>query len=176
MKEDTENNNATADYDVGYCKPPKSGQFKKGQSGNPSGRPRRPPEETRTADRDQVQRDILGLLARDVPLVISGKKLTVTTAEFLILKLVEKAKNNDFRSIRLLLNLWENFSTERGELTAKLQFHFIDTANKLIAAIKNEKDDDKRGKMIAEYNKYMESDMVKGMERRIHEPPPKKRY
>lgn len=27
-------------YDVGYGKPPKSGQFKKGQSGNPKGRPK----------------------------------------------------------------------------------------------------------------------------------------
>ena len=29
------------DYDVGYGKPPKSGQFKPGQSGNPKGRPPR---------------------------------------------------------------------------------------------------------------------------------------
>lgn len=27
-----------SDYNVGYCKPPKSGQFKPGQSGNPKGR------------------------------------------------------------------------------------------------------------------------------------------
>lgn len=30
----------TDDYEVGYSKPPKSGQFKKGQSGNPKGRPK----------------------------------------------------------------------------------------------------------------------------------------
>lgn len=28
------------DYDIGYGKPPKSGQFKKGKSGNPKGRPK----------------------------------------------------------------------------------------------------------------------------------------
>ena len=28
------------EYPVGYGKPPKSGQFKKGQSGNPKGRPK----------------------------------------------------------------------------------------------------------------------------------------
>lgn len=28
------------DYEIGYKKPPKDGQFKKGQSGNPNGRPR----------------------------------------------------------------------------------------------------------------------------------------
>jgi len=27
------------DYEVGYKKPPKQGRFKKGQSGNPRGRP-----------------------------------------------------------------------------------------------------------------------------------------
>lgn len=29
-----------ADYEVGFCKPPKSKQFKKGESGNPKGRPK----------------------------------------------------------------------------------------------------------------------------------------
>lgn len=29
------------DYEVGYAKPPKSGRFKKGQSGNPKGRPKK---------------------------------------------------------------------------------------------------------------------------------------
>lgn len=32
--------NASGDYEVGYGKPPKSGQFQSGQSGNPNGRPR----------------------------------------------------------------------------------------------------------------------------------------
>jgi hypothetical protein len=32
----------TDDYEVGYGKPPKSGQFTKGVSGNPKGRPKKP--------------------------------------------------------------------------------------------------------------------------------------
>jgi hypothetical protein len=36
------NGDKPEDYKVGYGKPPKSGQFKKGTSGNPSGRPKKP--------------------------------------------------------------------------------------------------------------------------------------
>jgi len=32
----------TPDYEIGYGKPPKSGQFQKGKSGNPFGRPKKP--------------------------------------------------------------------------------------------------------------------------------------
>ena len=42
------------DYDVGYRKPPKQSQFKKGETGNPRGRPKRPthavPEMSRGGD------------------------------------------------------------------------------------------------------------------------------
>jgi hypothetical protein len=34
---------------VGYRKPPKNGQFKKGQSGNPRGRPKKPSQPVSTA-------------------------------------------------------------------------------------------------------------------------------
>ena len=36
------NGDELEDYEVGYGKPPKSGQFKKGISGNPPGRPKKP--------------------------------------------------------------------------------------------------------------------------------------
>lgn len=51
------------DYDTGYRKPPKAGQFKKGQSGNKAGRPKAAPN-TRAA------------LARAL-----SRELTVQTAE-----------------------------------------------------------------------------------------------
>ncbi len=38
----TPDSNNNKSYDIGYGKPPKAGQFKKGQSGNPNGRPKKP--------------------------------------------------------------------------------------------------------------------------------------
>lgn len=176
MKSNQNKKAATRDYKVGYCKPPKNGQFKKGQSGNPSGRPRKLPPDERSADRDQVARDVLGIMERDVPLTINGKKVTISTAEFLILKLVEKAKNGDFRSNRLLLTLWEKLATERGERTAEFSAHLTKTTEKMVQAYKEENDPEKSDKIIEEYNRYMASDLIKAVERRIKERPPKKRY
>jgi hypothetical protein len=42
VKKNMSNGDNPEDYKVGYGKPPKGGQFKKGISGNPSGRPKKP--------------------------------------------------------------------------------------------------------------------------------------
>ncbi|PTX72300.1 hypothetical protein C8N31_11111 [Sulfitobacter mediterraneus] len=59
---------------VGYCKPPVSGQFKPGQSGNPKGRPkgRKSP--------DQV---IADLFSRKVTILEGGKKKKISHMEAL---------------------------------------------------------------------------------------------
>ena len=46
----------SSDYEVGYGKPPKDGQFKKGVSGNPSGRPKSQQTPTRSGGVNSPQR------------------------------------------------------------------------------------------------------------------------
>jgi len=84
-----------ANYDVGYRKPPKHAQWKKGQSGNPAGRPRR--------DRD-VSTLVASLLGQRV--VVRRGKTTkrVTRLEHLLTRLIEKAIGGDPRLMKMALD------------------------------------------------------------------------
>ena len=82
-------------YDVGYRKPPKHAQWKKGQSGNPAGRPRR--------DRD-VSTLVAALLGQRV-VVRKGKTTKrVTRLEHLLTRLIEKAIGGDPRLMKMALD------------------------------------------------------------------------
>jgi hypothetical protein len=72
------------DYEIGYQKPPKANQFVKGQSGNPSGRPKG---------------------ARKVTITENNSQRKVSKLEVATMQLVNKAAAGDQNSIRLLLQL-----------------------------------------------------------------------
>jgi hypothetical protein len=81
------------DYEVGYSKPPRETRFKKGQSGNPSGRPK-------------GTRNIAAVLARELRTKVvineSGKRKSVTKLEAATKQLVNKAIQGDLAALRLL--------------------------------------------------------------------------
>ena len=85
--------NETPDYEIGYGKPPKSGQFKKGVSGNPSGRPKKPS-------------DFLSVLLRevnvDVPVQENGKRKKVKKLELAVKQLVNKSASGSVQNLHLL--------------------------------------------------------------------------
>jgi uncharacterized protein YqeY len=83
------------DDEVGYGKPPKSGQFRKGVSGNPSGRPKKP---------SNFEAKVLREL--NAPLVINenGKKKVITKDEAIAKQMVNKAVSGQVQSIRLVDN------------------------------------------------------------------------
>ena len=82
--------------EVGYCRPPKSGQFKKGQSGNPKGRPK-------NADPSIVDLDVL--LQSEVQ--IAGQPMDTREAE--LWRVVESAirPGGTLRAIKFLIAEFE---------------------------------------------------------------------
>ncbi len=84
------------DYEVGHGKPPKSGQFKPNQSGNPNGRPK---------GSKNFKTDVRDTLSMLVPVTSSGKRATVTTQKAALMRLREKALKGDQRAMDRLLAL-----------------------------------------------------------------------
>jgi hypothetical protein len=82
------------DYEIGYGKPPKKHQFKKGQSGNPKGRPK---AETNPAE------ILKKVLLTPQKVMVNGEKLSMTGLEIILHKAYEQARNGDFRAMKLLL-------------------------------------------------------------------------
>lgn len=86
----------TDDYDVGFKKPPKSGQFKPGKSGNPKGRPKQ-------------SKNLMTLLNKelDEPVTISekGKIVKLTKREVIIKRIVNDAAGGKMPQIKALLSM-----------------------------------------------------------------------
>ena len=110
----------SAACEVGYGKPPRHTQFRKGQSGNPGGRPRRQP----------VQRANALLLAeayRSVAIKEDGRMVPVTALQAVLRSQIELAINGDYRAQRdilkavqhleLLKSLGEYRETDFGDET-----------------------------------------------------------
>jgi Family of unknown function (DUF5681) len=84
----------SGEYKVGYKKPPKSGQFKKGRSGNPNGRPKKVKQDTS---------DIAALLSEPVVVNKSGVAQLMSPFEASIRTLVRRALNE--RNVNAALEL-----------------------------------------------------------------------
>lgn len=81
------------DYEVGYGKPPKASQFKKGQSGNPKGRPKG--AKGFTASLKQEMEDMVTVRE-------GGREVKVSKAEAAAKRLVAKALGGDMAALKML--------------------------------------------------------------------------
>jgi hypothetical protein len=87
----------SSSYEVGYGRPPKSGQFVKGQSGNPKGRHK---------GSKNLSTIILKEGRKPVRVQGPGSSRRVTKLEATVMQLHNKAAQGDLPSMRLLLSTY----------------------------------------------------------------------
>lgn len=86
----------SAGYEVGYGKPPKSGQFKPGQSGNPKGRPRGQPS---------ISEILMEEIGKLVKIKTGDKVIELPKKRALMRKLLDSALHGEIRAQRLLISM-----------------------------------------------------------------------
>ena len=91
------------DDEVGYGKTPKATRFKKGQSGNPKGRPK---------GSRNFKTDVIATLEAPVQLKEKGRTKTVATQQAALLRLREKALSGNDRALDRLLELARTYNDE----------------------------------------------------------------
>jgi hypothetical protein len=83
-------------YEIGYRRPPRSSQFKKGTSGNPKGRPK-------------GTRNFLTLLQQELSRSIvvneNGKKKTITRMQAMVKRMVVGALQDDQKALMTLVEI-----------------------------------------------------------------------
>ena len=103
-------------YEVGYGKPPKATRFRKGQSGNPRGRPKGA----------QGLRSLLEeALAQEITVSEGGRTTRISKREALILSLITKALKGDMRAAAQLLRLME-VHDEKPQRTEGLTINVVE--------------------------------------------------
>ncbi len=89
---------------AGYGKPPREHQFRKGQSGNPKGRPRKSKIE-RAYSLRQIRRDILAITERKVPVNTPEGRREMAMIEALLMTVANKAVSGHGPSQRFMVKL-----------------------------------------------------------------------
>jgi hypothetical protein len=95
-----------SDYSVGYKKPPRRTQFKKGQSGNPRGRPK-----GKRSWEERVQR----AFEEEVSISVNGRSKRLTKFEVALMQVINKAAAGDLRALRECAALLRTFSPSRSD-------------------------------------------------------------
>jgi hypothetical protein len=108
----------SADYTVGYGRPPKATQFKAGKTGNPRGSPKG----SRTVG--AILQDIL---RQKIAVTENGKTRRIAALEVMLRRLVNDAMRSDAKALKLLLALTDRYAetteakVQLGELLAEDQ-------------------------------------------------------
>jgi uncharacterized protein DUF5681 len=93
-------------YQIGYAKPPSATRFRKGESGNPAGRPRSSKNLSTILEEELEQRVII----RE-----NGKQKIVTKRRASLKQFINKALAGDPRTLQLLLNYLRDHELKAGK-------------------------------------------------------------
>ena len=132
---------ADHDYDVGYGRPPKATQFKKGESGNPKGRPK---------GARGLEKVVLDELKTKITVNENGRSKKLKKVEAIAKQMVNKALTGDHKAITQVLNV----SQRHEDREASKGVPIIDTLpqedrqvmESLMARIKAQMNDSKEDK------------------------------
>jgi hypothetical protein len=84
------------EYEVGYGKPPRDSQFKKGQSGNPKGR---------SKNTRNLKTDLAKILQKRISVREGERKFRVSGQEGMLMSRMSKCLKGDTKAINTLVNL-----------------------------------------------------------------------
>jgi Family of unknown function (DUF5681) len=113
------------DYKVGYGKPPHHTRFRRGQSGNPRGRP---------AGSRNLATLVNEALNEPVIVVENGGRRKISKREAIIKQLVNRSAKADWRAIKILLDMVRELEGRIEPETAESSFSAAD--EKVIEQIK----------------------------------------
>lgn len=92
------------EYEVGYGKPPKNTQFKKGKSGNPRGRPPKD-KNPKVWNIDDLRLKVLAIGNHPVNVTIDGEQLPMPTILAIYTQLYKKALTGNMQAIKEIIKL-----------------------------------------------------------------------
>jgi hypothetical protein len=107
------------DYEVGYKKPPVETQFKKGQSGNPKGRPKKVAQQL---DPGKILQSIDN---EEIIVKIDGKPKRMRKAEIFFRQLFTTAIRGDLTAARLISKMAKEYFGPEAEGPSETKFIIV---------------------------------------------------
>jgi hypothetical protein len=104
------------DYEVGYCKPPIATRFKKGQSPNPAGRPKKAPAEL---DPGKVLQEFDN---EEMVIGVDGKRKSMRNAEINFRQLFAEAIKGDLTAARIIATMAAQYFGPEAEGPGETRF------------------------------------------------------